>query len=105
MPPELPHNRTRIRRPPSASIAIQHGGAIVSAPRVPEARGRGFVTPPLHHHVPGRDILGDLTTRLDLRSAKLPGLLQTQLELRRRPEVPGQPQHGIDAHAPLASCR
>ena len=51
MPPELPHNRTRIRRPPSASIAIRHGGAIVSAPRVPEARGWGFVTPPLHHHV------------------------------------------------------
>ena len=91
MPPELPHNRTRVHRSPSASITIQHGGAIVSAPRVPEARGRGFVTPPLHHHVPGRDLLGDLTTRLDLRAAKLPGLLQIQPELRRRPEVPGQP--------------
>ena len=87
MPPKLPHNRTRIQRWPSASIAIQHSGAIVSAPRVPEARGRGFVTPPLHHHAPRRDLLGDLTTRLDLRSAKLPGLLQTQ--------------RGIGAHAPF----
>ena len=46
MPPELPHNSTRIQRPPSTSIAIQHGGAIVSAPRVPEARGRGFALHP-----------------------------------------------------------
>ena len=33
MHPELPHNRTRVQRPPSASIAIQHGGAIGEAPR------------------------------------------------------------------------
>ena len=89
MPPELPHNRTRIQRSPSASITIQHGGAIVSAPRVPEARGRGFVTPPLHHCMPGRDLLGDLATRLDLCPAKLPGFLKVQPELRRRPEIPG----------------
>ena len=28
MPPELPHNRTCVQRPPSASIAIQHSGAM-----------------------------------------------------------------------------
>ena len=38
MPLELPHNRTRIQRSPAASIAIQHSGAIVSAPRVPAGR-------------------------------------------------------------------
>ena len=42
MPPELPHNRIRIQRPPSASTAMLHGGANVSATRVPAARGRGF---------------------------------------------------------------
>ena len=38
VPPEVPHNRTRIQRSPSASIATQHSGAIVSAPRVPAGR-------------------------------------------------------------------
>ena len=38
MPLELPHNHTRIQRSPSVSIATQHSGAIVSAPRVPAGR-------------------------------------------------------------------
>ena len=36
---------------------------------------RGERNSPLHHCVPGRDSLGDLAARLDLRPAKLPGLL------------------------------
>ena len=53
---------------------------------LPAAWGQGWVTPLLHHRMPGRYLLGDLTTRLDLRLAKLPGLLKVQPELRCRPE-------------------
>ena len=94
---------------PAAAISV-HSDPAWRSHRVGRSGARGSGTGIRHaSSTPPRagtcDLLGDLTTHLDLRSAKLPGLLQTQPELRRRPKVPGQPQRGIGAHAPFVLRR
>ncbi len=51
--------------------------------------------------LPGLDPRDDLGVPLNLRPAQLPGLLEVQPQLRRRPEIPRQRQRRVGRHSPL----